>query len=90
MSAFKKTIKPKLIGSIFATRFTKYVGGTWYRASGGSGPIQAGNRLCSGGEKTIFDCPLQRGRDDTTNCNHTHDQGVTCTQGEEKTYKHDQ
>ena len=55
-----------------------YAGGTKYTAPGGSGPIQAGNRLCSGGEKTIWHCPLQRGRTDTTRCSHDHDQGVRC------------
>ena len=34
-----------------------------------------------GGEKTIWDCPLQRGRNDTTRCNHDHDQGVRCEGG---------
>ena len=63
-----------------------YAGGTHYTAGGGTGPINAGNRLCSGGEKTVFDCPLQGGRTDTTRCTHNHDQGVHCTkEGETKT-----
>ena len=61
-----------------------YKGGTKYTAPGGSGPILAGNRLCSGGEKTIWDCPLQGGRTDTTRCNHDHDQGVRCIGGTKK------
>ena len=55
-----------------------YVGGTKYTAPGGTGPIQAGNRLCRGGEATVWDCPLQGGRTDTTGCSHDIDQGVTC------------
>merc|ERR1712013_384858 len=39
-----------------------YAGGSKYTAGGGTGPIHAGNRLCSGGEKTVFDCPLQGGK----------------------------
>ena len=54
-----------------------YTGGTRY-----TGPINAGNRLCNGGEKTIFDCELQGGRTDTTGCSHSHDQGVKCTGGD--------
>ena len=65
-----------------------YAGGTRYTTGGGTGPINAGNRLCSGGEKTVFDCPLQGGRTDTTRCTHNHDQGVHCTdEGEKNTYK---
>ena len=56
-----------------------YTGGTKYPARGGTGPINAGNRLCSGGEKTVFDCPLQAERTDATDCNHDHDMGVHCT-----------
>ena len=56
-----------------------YTGGTKYTAQGGSGPILAGNRLCSGGEKTIWDCPLQYGKNDTVDCSHDNDQGVSCT-----------
>ena len=56
-----------------------YAGGSKYTAGGGTGPIHAGNRLCSGGEKTVFDCPLQAGRTDTTGCSHSIDQGVHCT-----------
>ena len=52
--------------------------GTSYKAPGGTGPIQAGNRRCSGGEATIWDCPLQAGRDDTTKCTHDNDVGVNC------------
>jgi len=55
-----------------------YTGGTKYTAPGGIGPILAGNRLCSGGEETIWDCPLQGERNDTTRCTHEHDQGVRC------------
>ena len=55
-----------------------YTGGTKYNAPGGTGPILAGNRLCSGGEKTVFDCPLQGGRNDSYHCIHDHDQGVHC------------
>ena len=58
-----------------------YAGGTKYTAPGGSGPILAGNRRCSGGEETVWDCPLQDGRIDTTDCSHIHDQGVSCTGG---------
>ena len=62
-----------------------YTGGSKYTAAGGAGHINAGNRLCSGGEKTIFDCPLQAGRNDTTGCSHELDQGVECTgEGENK------
>ena len=61
-----------------------YTGGTKYTAPGGSGPILAGNRLCSGGEKTVWDCPLQGGRTDTTRCSHKHDQGVRCEGGTER------
>merc|ERR1719250_54490 len=59
-----------------------YTGGTKYTDGGGTGPIHAGNRLCSGGEETIFDCPLQAGRSDTTGCSHSLDQGVQCTGGD--------
>merc|ERR1719347_354020 len=38
-----------------------YSGGTKYTAPGGSGPIHVGNRLCQGGEQTVWDCPLQAG-----------------------------
>ena len=63
-----------------------YTGGTKYTVGGGTGPIHAGNRLCSGGEETIFNCPLQAGRTDTTGCSHSLDQGVHCTgEGEKKT-----
>ena len=58
-----------------------YTSGTKYTAPGGIGPILAGNRLCSGGEKTIWDCPLQGGRTDKSRCNHDHDQGVRCEEG---------
>ena len=62
-----------------------YTGGSKYTAGGGTGPIHAGNRLCSGGEKTIFDCPLQQGRTDATRCSsHDLDQGVDCIGGEKK------
>jgi len=56
-----------------------YSGGTWYRSPGGTGPIQAGNRLCSGGEATVWDCPLQSGRNDLTRCDHDQDIGVDCS-----------
>ena len=59
-----------------------YTEGTRYTAGGGTGPINAGNRLCNGGEKTIFDCELQKERTDTTGCSHSHDQGVKCTGGD--------
>ena len=55
-----------------------YSGGTKYTAPGGTGPILAGNRRCQGGEKTIWECPLQAGRQDTTGCSHGIDQGVDC------------
>ena len=55
-----------------------YAGGTKYTAPGGSGPILAGNRFCSGGESTIWDCPLQAGSE-TEDCSHDIDQGVNCT-----------
>ena len=61
-----------------------YTGGTRYTAGGGTGPINAGNRRCIGGEKTIFDCPLFVKRTDITGCKHKHDQGVNCTRGGEK------
>ena len=61
-----------------------YTGGTSYTAGGGMGPINAGNRLCEGGEKTIFDCKLRGERNDLTGCNHDHDQGVHCTKGGEE------
>merc|ERR1711962_1809172 len=54
-----------------------YTGGTKYTAPGGTGPIQTGNRLCKGGEATIWDCPLKRGELD--GCTHNIDQGVACT-----------
>ena len=41
--------------------------------------ILAGNRLCYGGEATIWDCPLQGGRTETQSCSHDLDQGVSCT-----------
>merc|ERR1712215_57154 len=53
-----------------------YTGGTKYTAPGGTGPIQTGNRLCEGGEATIWDCPLKRG--ELEGCTHDIDQGVTC------------
>ena len=58
-----------------------YVSGTWYRAPGCSGPIQAGNRQCSGGEETVWDCPLMGGNTDNTGgcSSHNHDVGVQCT-----------
>ena len=59
-----------------------YAGGTHYTAPGGIGPINAGNRLCSGGEATVWDCPLVDGRNDTTYCSHDIDQGVHCTEGD--------
>ena len=52
-----------------------YAGGTHYAAPGGIGPINAGNRLCSGGEATVWDCPLMN----SLPCSHDHDQGVSCT-----------
>ena len=58
-----------------------YTGGTHYTAPGGSGPILAGNRHCSGGEINVWDCPLQNGKDDDTRCSHLDDQGVSCTGG---------
>ena len=70
-----------------------YGGGTHYKAPGGSGPILAGNRICRGGEATVWDCPLSgtpldRNADninDTTNCDsHDFDQGVSCTKGTER------
>merc|ERR1712002_913005 len=54
-----------------------YAGGSKYTAGGGTGPIHAGNRRCSGGEKTVFDCPLKRA--EFTDCSHSIDQGVHCT-----------
>ena len=56
-----------------------YTGGTKYTAPGGTGPIHAGNRLCKGGEKSVWECPLQKDRKDTTRCSHKIDQGVACT-----------
>merc|ERR1719312_1353044 len=56
-----------------------YTGGSKYTAGGGTGPIHAGNRVCSGGETTVFDCPLRAGRTETTDCSHSIDQGVHCT-----------
>ena len=56
-----------------------YTGGKKYTAAGGTGPILAGNRLCSGGEATVWDCPLQAHRGDTKDCTHALDQGVECT-----------
>ena len=50
-----------------------------YTAGGGTGTIAAGNRLCSGGEETIFDCPLKR--DELEGCTHAIDQGVDCSEG---------
>ena len=58
-----------------------YNGGTYYKAPGGSGPILAGNRLCSGGEETVWNCPLQAGRSDMYRCSHKYDVGVICTGG---------
>ena len=66
-----------------------YGGGTKYTAPGGSGPILAGNRICRGGEATIWDCPLSGHRhditasnvDDAMGCSHDFDQGVSCTEG---------
>ena len=63
-----------------------YTGGTRYTAGGGTGPINAGNRRCIGGEKTIFDCPLFAKRTDITGCKHKHDQGMNCTGGGEKIF----
>ena len=57
-----------------------YTGGTKYSAPGGSGPILAGNRVCQGGEETIWDCPLKH-HWDTAGCFHDDDQGVSCTGG---------
>ena len=50
-----------------------------YTAGGGTGTIAAGNRLCSGGEETIFDCPPMR--DELHDCTHAIDQGVECFEG---------
>ena len=38
-----------------------YDGGVRYNAEGGDGLIAAGNRVCAGGEQTIYDCPLMEG-----------------------------
>jgi len=59
-----------------------YAGGTKYTAGGGTGLIAAGNRLCNGGEATIFDCPLMRA--ELQDCSHTHDQGVECMETVER------
>ena len=53
-----------------------YETGVKYTAPGGTGPIQAGNRLCSGGEATVWDCPLKR--PELKDCTHAIDQGVHC------------
>ena len=49
-----------------------------YTAGDGTGAILAGNRQCTGGEKTVFDCPLM-GQCDSCGCTHAHDQGIACT-----------
>ena len=54
-----------------------FIGGARYTAGGGTGPINAGNRLCSGGEDTVWDCPLMAATD-TTACSHEYDAGVQC------------
>ena len=54
-----------------------YAGGAKYTAPGGTGPIQTGNRLCQGGEATVWDCP-QRSQGELFGCTHAHDQGVDC------------
>ena len=56
-----------------------YDGGHKYTAPGGTGPIQAGNRLCDGGEATVWDCELQSS--ELKECTHDHDQGVDCYKG---------
>ena len=50
-----------------------------YTAGGGTGTIAAGNRLCRGGEETIYDCPLRRA--ELEGCTHAIDQGVDCIEG---------
>ena len=54
-----------------------YDGGVRYNAEGGDGLIAAGNRVCAGGELTIYDCPLM-GESETGGCTHDNDQGVEC------------
>ena len=62
-----------------------YVLGKRYAAPGGTGPIQTGNRLCAGGEATVFDCPIQGGREELQYCNgHEDDQGAICSHDRKK------
>ena len=53
-----------------------YQTGVKYTASGGTGSIVAGNRICAGGEATVYECKLIRS--ETTDCTHNYDQGVQC------------
>merc|ERR1711915_990931 len=53
-----------------------YKGGKKYTAGGGVGLIATGNRLCKGGEATVYDCPLKR--EALKGCDHKIDQGVHC------------
>jgi len=56
-----------------------YKTGVRFDAPEGTGSIVAGNRLCAGGEKTVYDCPLMQGRNDTHTCTNDNDQGVECS-----------
>ena len=56
-----------------------YSGGVKYTAGEGTGTIATGNRRCSGGEETIFHCPLRRA--ELEGCTHAIDQGVDCSDG---------
>ena len=58
-----------------------YTGGTKYTAPGGSGPVISGNRICEGGEETVWDCPLAPGKKGLQACSHKYDQGVSCVEG---------
>ena len=60
-----------------------YESGVKYTAPGGTGSIVAGNRICAGGEATVYDCPLKR-KSDSFDCTHHIDQGVQCEGGKGK------
>jgi len=63
-------------------RHLGYGGGTHYTAPDISSlPILTGNRLCKGGEKSIWECEVQDGRKELERCIHEVDQGVHCTRG---------
>jgi hypothetical protein len=64
-----------------------YESGLKYRAPGGTGPIVAGNRLCRGGEATVYECPLKK-KTDNLHCTHNNDQGVECEGGKSKNCSH--